>query len=44
VPPDPAALTDFQEDYIAAREAVLDSMTPRERAEAAKALGMTGGR
>jgi hypothetical protein len=43
VPPDPAALTDFQEDYIAAREAVLDSMTPRERAEAAKALGMTGG-
>jgi phospholipase C len=42
VPPDPAALTDFQEDYIAAREAVLDSMTPRERAEAAKALGMTG--
>jgi len=43
VPPDPAALTDFQKDYMAAREAVLDSMTPRERAEAAKALGMTGG-
>jgi phage I-like protein len=39
-PPDPAALTDFQEDYMAAREAVLDSMTPAERAEAAKALGM----
>jgi phospholipase C len=44
VPPDPVALTDFQEDYMAAREAVLDSMTPRERAEAAKALGMSGGR
>jgi phospholipase C len=40
VPPDPAALTDFQEDYIASREAVLDSMTPKERAKAAKALGM----
>jgi hypothetical protein len=25
---------------MAAREAVLDSMTPAERAEAAKALGM----
>ena len=43
VPPDPAALTDFQEDYMASREAVLDSMTPSERAKAAKALGMTGG-
>jgi hypothetical protein len=40
VPPDRAALTDFQEDYMAAREAVLDSMAPAERAEAAKALGM----
>jgi hypothetical protein len=40
VPPDRAALTDFQEDYMAAREAVLDSMTPSERAQAAKALGM----
>ena len=40
VPPDPQALTDFQEDYVAAREAVLDSMTPSERAKAAKALGM----
>ncbi len=40
VPPDPVALTDFQEDYIASREAVLDSMTPAERAKAAKALGM----
>ena len=40
VPPDPRALTDFQEDYIASREAVLDSMTPSERAKAAKALGM----
>ena len=42
VPPDPEALTDFQEDYIAAREAVLNSMTTSERAQAAKALGMTG--
>jgi phospholipase C len=40
VPPDPRALTDFQEDYVAAREAVLDSMTPSERSKAAKALGM----
>jgi phospholipase C len=40
VPPDPAALTDFQEDYVAARTEVLDSMTQSERAKAAKALGM----
>jgi phospholipase C len=40
LPPDPEALTDFQEDYIASREAVLDSMTPSERSKAAKALGM----
>jgi phospholipase C len=40
VPPDPAALTDFQKDYIAARKAVLDSMTSSERAQAAQALGM----
>jgi phospholipase C len=41
VAPDPVVLTDFQEDYVAARKAVLDSMTPRERAEAAAALGMS---
>jgi phospholipase C len=40
VAPDPAVLTDFQEDYIEAREAVLESMTPTERARAATALGM----
>ncbi|HEY7004395.1 MAG TPA: alkaline phosphatase family protein [Gaiellaceae bacterium] len=40
VPPDPAALTDFQRDYVAARTAVLDSLTPSEREQAAKALGM----
>jgi phospholipase C len=40
VPPDPAALTDFQEDYVAARTEVLDSMTKSERAQAAKSLGM----
>jgi phospholipase C len=41
VAPDPVVLTDFQEDYIASREAVLASMTPEERARAAAALGMT---
>ena len=41
VAPDPVALTDFQEDYIACREAVLESMTPSERARAAAALGMS---
>jgi phospholipase C len=39
VAPDPAVLTDFQEDYLAARENVLDSMTPTERARTATALG-----
>ena len=29
MPPDPAVLTDFQEDYLAAREAVLASLSPR---------------
>jgi phospholipase C len=38
VAPEPAVLTDFQEDYIAAREAVLNSLTPEERARAAAAL------
>jgi hypothetical protein len=38
--PDPAALTDFQEDYVAARDGVLHSMTPQERARAAGSLGM----
>ena len=41
LPPEPGALTDFQEDYVAARETVLDSMTPQEMARAAAALGMT---
>jgi phospholipase C len=40
VAPDPVVLTDFQEDYVAAREAVLESLTPQERARAASALGM----
>jgi phospholipase C len=40
VAPDPAVLTDFQEDYIACRDAVLRSLTPEERAQAATALGM----
>jgi hypothetical protein len=38
VAPDPVVLTDFQQDYIAAREAVLASLTPQERARAAAAL------
>jgi hypothetical protein len=41
VAPDPVVLTDFQEDYVAAREAVLESLTPTERARAAAALGMS---
>jgi phospholipase C len=41
VAPDPVVLTDFQEDYVAAREAVLESLTPQERAEAASALGLS---
>ncbi len=40
VAPDPVVLTDFQEDYIASRDAVLGSLTPEERAQAATALGM----
>jgi phospholipase C len=40
VAPDPAVLTDFQEDYVAARDGVLYSMTPQERARAAGSLGM----
>ena len=38
VAPEPAVLTDFQQDYIAARETVLASLTPEERARAAEAL------
>ena len=40
VAPDSEALTDFQEDYVAAREAVLGSLTSSERGRAATALGM----
>jgi hypothetical protein len=40
VAPDPVVLTDFQEDYIACRDAVLASMTPSERAQAAATIGM----
>jgi phospholipase C len=40
VAPDPIVLTDFQEDYAAARDGVLRSMTPQERARAAGSLGM----
>jgi phospholipase C len=40
VAPDPVVLTDFQEDYIACRNAVLASLTPDERAEATAALGL----
>jgi phospholipase C len=40
VAPDPVVLTDFQEDYIASRDAVLGSLTPEERAQAATALGV----
>jgi phospholipase C len=40
VAPDPVVLTDFQEDYIACRRAVLGSLTPSERAQAATALGL----
>jgi phospholipase C len=31
IAPEPSALTDFQEDYLEARDAVLGSLTPRER-------------
>jgi phospholipase C len=41
VAPDPVVLTDFQEDYVAARDGVLRSMTPQERARAAGSLGMS---
>jgi phospholipase C len=40
VAPDPVVLTDFQEDYIASRDAVLGSLTPEERAQAATALSV----
>jgi phospholipase C len=40
VAPNPVVLTDFQEDYIASRDAVLASMTPSERAQAAATIGM----
>jgi phospholipase C len=40
VAPDPVVLTDFQEDYIACRDAVLASMTPSERARAAETFGL----
>jgi phospholipase C len=43
VAPDPVVLTDFQEDYLASRQAVLDSLTPEERARAAAAVGMRAG-
>jgi phospholipase C len=36
--PDAESLTDFQEDYLAARRSVLESLTPRERGKLAKAL------
>ena len=38
--PDPAVLTDLQEDYVAVRDGVLRSMTPQERACAAGSVGM----
>jgi hypothetical protein len=44
VAPDPVVLTDFQEDYLASREAVLDSLTPEERARAAAAVTAPDGR
>jgi phospholipase C len=43
VAPDPVVLTDFQEDYLASRQAVLNSLTPEERARAAAAVGMRAG-
>jgi phospholipase C len=44
IAPDRDALTDFQEDYIDAREAVLGSMTPAERAKATTAIAAPAGR
>lgn len=41
--PDPHVLTDFQKDYLAARGAVLASLTPAEQARAASVLGMPTG-
>jgi phospholipase C len=41
IAPDPDALTDFQEDYVAARQAVINSLSPEERARATTAVGMT---
>ena len=42
VQPDPASLTDFQKDYLAAREEVLSSLTPEERAKLVEAVGTSG--
>jgi hypothetical protein len=39
--PDADSLTDFQEDYLAARRNVLESLTPRERGLLAKSLVAT---
>ena len=39
VQPEPEALTDFQEDYLAARNEVLASLTPEERARLVETLG-----
>jgi phospholipase C len=36
--PDAESLTDFQEDYLAARQSVLESLTPRERGQLARSL------
>jgi hypothetical protein len=41
IAPDPDALTDFQEDYLEARQAVIKSLSSEERAKAAAAVGMT---
>jgi phospholipase C len=40
IAPDPDALTDFQQDYVAARQAVINSLSPEERARAATTVGM----
>jgi phospholipase C len=44
VAPDPIVLTDFQKDYLASRQAVLNSLTPEERARAAAAVAVPVGR
>ena len=38
VQPDPGSLTDFQKDYLAAREEVLSSLTPGERGRLSEAF------